>query len=280
MGVLEMSIPRTTVEAVGVGTGLALLMGVAFSIGRGVGSAKQTNGPPFTTPLLEEEAQSKDEVSVGPPRPTMADSLPSKLLSEAPGQFLANQASFDNGYPGENEATLFKDLERGALATISGNACRILSRTDAKCAFRHFDAEGRNVQASLGKSVIASLSDPSSLQAGFFFYEDREGNANSDSSAHNQPSTRIYVPFGISESLLGLLEVVRTNDERAPFSSVEVKLLTVYAYVCSVSLRNFQQSKRRVKSLLFTITEMAEQVIPINSKEALLWKLTHAPQSF
>mmetsp|Transcript_31007 Transcript_31007/g.52072 ORF Transcript_31007/g.52072 Transcript_31007/m.52072 type:complete len:756 (+) Transcript_31007:1000-3267(+) len=75
---------------------------------------------------------------------------------------------------------------------------------------------------------------------------------------------------------MGLLEVVRTTDERAPFSSVEVKLLTVYAYVCSVSLRNFQQSKSRVKSLLFTVIEMAEQVIPNTSKEALLWKLTHA----
>lgn len=31
-----------------------------------------------------------------------------------------------------------------------------------------------------------------------------------------------------------------------------------------------------MKSLLFTILEMAEQVIPITSKEALLWKLTHA----
>jgi hypothetical protein len=80
-----------------------------------------------------------------------------------------------------------QDLERGALATISGDACRILSRTDAKCAFRYFDAEGRNVQASLGKSVIASLSDPSSLQAGFFLYEDREGNAQSDSRCKANP---------------------------------------------------------------------------------------------
>jgi hypothetical protein len=108
MGFPEMSIPCTTVEAVGVGTGLALLLGVAFCIGRGVGSAKQTNGPLFTTPLLEGEAQSKDEVSVGPPRPTRAKSLPSIPLPEAPGQFLAHQASFDNGYRGENEATLFK----------------------------------------------------------------------------------------------------------------------------------------------------------------------------